>query len=71
MNPVGVRSVAQPDIRKWSSDRAPVGKEMAHLSLTRDGILGQFSRKRTKAENEYRRFVAWGIGKGTIGKEEG
>jgi len=34
-----------------------------------DWILGQFSRKRTKAEKEYRQFVEWGIGKETIWRE--
>jgi hypothetical protein len=32
-------------------------------------VLGQFSRKRTKAEQEYRQFVTWGIGKETIWRE--
>jgi hypothetical protein len=32
-------------------------------------MLGQFSRKRGKAEQEYRQFVHWGIGQKTIWTE--
>ena len=69
LNPVGARLVERPDNWKWSSYRATVGKETAHACLTRDWIHGQFSRTRAKAEEEYRRFVTWGIGKGTIWEE--
>jgi DNA-binding NtrC family response regulator len=34
-----------------------------------DWVLGQFSRKRSKAEQEYRQFVHWGIGQKTIWTE--
>jgi putative transposase len=69
LNPVGARIVERPEDWKWSSYRATVGKETAHPCLTRDWILGQFSRTRAKAEKEYHRFVTWGIGKETIWKE--
>ena len=69
LNPVGAQLVERPEDWKWSSYRATVGEETAHPCLTGDWILGQFSRTRAKAEEEYRRFVTWGIGKGTIWKE--
>jgi len=34
-----------------------------------DWVLGQFSRKRTKAEQEYRQFVTLGMGKESIWRE--
>jgi REP-associated tyrosine transposase len=34
-----------------------------HPSLTTDWVLGQFSGKRGKAEQEYRQFVRWELGK--------
>jgi hypothetical protein len=38
----------------------------AHPSLTTDWVLGQFSGKRSKAEQEYRQFVKWGINEKSI-----
>jgi hypothetical protein len=51
---------------KWSSYRATAGKEKPHSNLTTDWVLGQFSGKRSKAEQEYRRFVKWGINEKSI-----
>ena len=48
---------------------ATAGKSKPHPSFTTDWVLGQFSRKRGKAEQEYRQFVHWGIGQKTIWTE--
>ena len=69
LNPVRARMVEKPEDWKWSSYLATAGKEPPHPCLTTDWILGQFSRTRAKAEEEYRQFVKWGIGKETIWNE--
>ena len=69
LNPVRARMVERPDEWKWSSYLATAGREKPHPSLTTDWVLGQFSGKRSKAEQEYRQFVSWGIGKPTIWTE--
>jgi hypothetical protein len=61
--------VERPDEWRWSSYLATAGKEKSHPSLTTDWVLGQFSGKLGKAEQEYRKFVQWGIGKPTIWTE--
>jgi putative transposase len=61
--------VERPEAWKWSSYRATAGRESPAACLTIDWVLGQFSRTRSKAEAEYRKFVGWGIGKGTIWQE--
>ena len=66
LNPVRAGMVEKPEDWKWSSYQATSGKETPKPCLTRDWILGQFSRTRGKAEKEYRQFVEWGIGKETI-----
>ncbi|MCJ7641481.1 MAG: transposase, partial [Desulfobacterales bacterium] len=63
LNPVRARMVERPDAWKWSSYRATGGRETPAPCLTVDWVLGQFSRKRTKAEQEYHQFVTRGIGK--------
>ena len=63
LNPVRAKMVEAPEAWKWSSYRATAGREASHVCLTRDWVLGQFSRKRPLAEKEYRKFVSWGIGK--------
>jgi hypothetical protein len=68
LNPVRARMVERPEAWKWSSYRATSGREPPPC-LTTDWVLGQFSRKRAKAEQEYRQFVEWGIGKDTIWRE--
>jgi len=69
LNPVRARMVERPEVWKWSSYLATAGRESPAACLTVDWILGQFSRKRAKAEQEYRQFVEWGIGKETIWRE--
>ena len=69
LNPVRAKIVERPEDWKWSSYLATVGKAKPHPSLTVDWVLGQFSRKRGKAEQEYRQFVQWGIGEKTIWTE--
>jgi putative transposase len=69
LNPVRARMVARPEAWKWSSYRATAGRESPAACLTRDWILGQFSRKRSKAELKYRQFVEWGIGQETIWRD--
>ena len=69
LNPVRARMVDRPDEWKWSSYLATAGRAKSHSNLTTDWVLGQFSGKRGKAEQEYRQFVSWGIGKPTIWTE--
>jgi putative transposase len=69
LNPVRARMVERPDAWKWSSYRATAGRESPAPCLTADWILGQFSRTRVSAEQKYRQFVEWGIGKDTIWRE--
>jgi len=66
LNPVRVRMVEAPEAWKWSSYLATAGKAKPYPCLTTEWMLGQFSRKRGKAESEYRQFVKWGIGENTI-----
>ncbi|MDA8098056.1 MAG: transposase [Nitrospiraceae bacterium] len=66
LNPVRAHMVELPGQWKWSSYLATAGREEPHPCLTTDWVLGQFSRTRAKATKEYRQFVSWGIGKGTI-----
>ena len=69
LNPVRAKMVEKPEAWKWSSYRATAGRESSHPCLTVDWMLGQFSGKRGKAEQEYRQFVQWGINKETIWTE--
>jgi hypothetical protein len=69
LNPVRARMAERPDDWKWSSYLSTAGRGMSHPSLTTDWVLGQFSRKREKAVQEYRQFVSAGIGKPTIWTE--
>ena len=69
LNPVRAKMAEKPDDWKWSSYLATAGSEKPHASLTTDWVLGQFGGKRGKAEQEYRKFVSWGIGKPTIWTE--
>ena len=61
--------VEKPEEYAWSSYLATGGRAKPHPSLTTDWILSQFSGKRGKAEQEYRKFVSWGIGQKTIWTE--
>jgi REP-associated tyrosine transposase len=69
LNPVRAKMVNTPEAWKWSSYRATSGRESRHPCLATDWVLGQFSGKRAKAENEYKQFVLRGIGKKTIWTE--
>ena len=69
LNPVRARVVENPAEYSWSSYLATAGTAKPHPSLTTDWVLGQFSGKRGKAEQEYRKFVHWGIGQKTIWTE--
>jgi REP-associated tyrosine transposase len=66
LNPVRAKMVEKPEAWKWSSYRATAGRESSHPCLTVDWMLGQFSGKRGKVEQEYRQFVQGGINKETI-----
>jgi hypothetical protein len=61
--------VENPEEYPWSSYLSTAGKAKPHPSLTTDWVLGQFSGKRGKAEQEYRKFIHWGIGQKTIWTE--
>ena len=69
LNPIRARRVERLEDWKGSSYRATAGEGQAHLCLSRDWVLGQFSRTRAHAEKEYRQFVKEGIGKETIWNE--
>ena len=69
LNPVRAKMIERPEDWKWSSYLATAGKAKPHPGLTTDWVLGQFSRKRGKAEQEYRQFVHSGIGQKTIWTE--
>lgn len=69
LNPVRAGMVETPEAWTWSSYLATAGKAKPHACLTIDWVLGQFSRKRGKAESEYRQYVKWGIGEKTIWTE--
>jgi REP element-mobilizing transposase RayT len=66
LNPVRAKMVENPEDYCWSSYLSTAGRTKAHPCLTTDWVLGQFSGKRGKAEQEYRKFVGWGIGERTI-----
>lgn len=69
LNPVRAKMAEAPEAWKWSSYLATAGKTRSHPCLTTDWVLGQFSRRLDKAENEYRQFVHQGIGEKTIWSE--
>ena len=68
LNLVRAKAVIRPDQWRWSSYPATsgTGKEKPHACLTMDWILGQFGRKRRRAEKKYREFVEAGIGEGKL-----
>lgn len=69
LNPVWAKIVEKPEDYHWSSYLATAGEGKPHPCLTTDWVLGQFIGKRGKAEQEYRKFVQWGIGQKTIWTE--
>ena len=68
LNPVRARVVDKPEEWKWSSYRSTAGKDKTPPCLTVDWVLGQFGRRRDKGQREYREFVKWGMGEGSIWK---
>ena len=66
LNPVRAKMVEKPEDYPWSSYLSTAGRAKAHPCLTTEWVLGQFGGKRVKAEQEYRKFVSWGIGEQTI-----
>jgi putative transposase len=69
LNPVRAKMVENAEEWMWSSYLATAGKIKPHPCLTTDWVLSQFSKKRGKAEQEYRQFVHWGVGQKTIWTE--
>src|SRR5512138_2766677 len=69
LNPVRAKMLERPEDWPWSSYLATGVKTRPHPCLTTDWVLGQFSAKRGRAEQEYRKFVHWGIGQKTIWTE--
>jgi REP element-mobilizing transposase RayT len=64
LNPVRARGmrVASAEDWLWSSYRATAGRGSAPAWLTVSWILSRFGKDRAKAREEYRRFVAAGMG---------
>jgi putative transposase len=66
LDPVRAGRVEGPEDWTWSSHCATAGRGKPHPCLTTEGILGQFDGKKDKAEEQYFRFVQWGIGNESI-----
>jgi len=66
LNPVRAGMVAEPGEWPWSSYNAMLGKGFCPPWLTTEGMLAQFSDKRTVARRRYKRFVPDGIGGASI-----
>jgi REP element-mobilizing transposase RayT len=65
-NPVRAGLAEDPAQWRWSSYSATAGREKPSSCLTTSWVLGQFSRKRRKAEREYREYVHRGMEKESI-----
>ena len=61
LNPVRAGMVKKPDNWLWSSYRASVGLDPAAPWLEVDGLLAQFGKRRSLAQQRYAQFVAEGI----------
>ncbi len=61
LNPVRAGMVKKPADWPWSSYRANVGLEPAAPWLAVDGLLAQFAKRRSLAQQRYAQFVAEGI----------
>ena len=61
LNPVRAGRVTHPGEWPWSSYRASVGLEAAPFWFPVDGLLAQFSDRRSLARERYAQFVAEGI----------
>ncbi|MBC7220921.1 transposase [Candidatus Bipolaricaulota bacterium] len=62
LNPVRAGRTRAAKDWLWSSYRATAGLSPVPSFLTTEGILSQFARSRTKAQEAYRRFVSLGKG---------
>lgn len=61
LNPVRAGMVKKPDDWLWSSYRASVGLEPVSPWLEVDGLLAQFGKRRSVAQQRYAQFVSEGI----------
>ncbi|MGA7876611.1 MAG: transposase, partial [Desulfoferrobacter sp.] len=61
LNPVRAGMAAKPEQWQWSSYKSTAYAGTVPEYLTIDWVLGQFAEKRTKARQQYRRFVADGL----------
>ena len=61
LNPVRAKMVKKPGDWKWSSYKATAFDDQKPDCLTTDWILGQFSTKKKRAQEIYRKFVENGI----------
>ena len=61
LNPVRVKGKGEIGAWKWSSYRATAGLASVPEFLSTDWILGQFGKKRAKAQKKYRAFVREGL----------
>ena len=61
LNPVRAGMVKKPADWPWSSYRVSVGLEPAAPWLSVDGLLAQFSQRRSLAQQRYAQFVAEGL----------
>ncbi|MHB1331903.1 MAG: REP-associated tyrosine transposase [Sulfuriferula sp.] len=61
LNPVRAGMVKKPADWPWSSYRASVGLEPVTAWLAVDGLLTQFAKRRSLAQQRYAQFVAEGI----------
>ncbi|MHB1174723.1 MAG: REP-associated tyrosine transposase [Sulfuriferula sp.] len=61
LNPVRAGMVKKPADWPWSSYRASVGLEPIAAWLAVDGLLAQFAKRRSLAQQRYAQFVAEGI----------
>lgn len=61
LNPVRAGMVKKPHDWPWSSYRASIGMEPAAPWLQVDGLLAQFGKQRSMAQQRYAQFVAEGI----------
>jgi len=60
LNPVRPKMAETPADYTWSSYLATAGKTKPHPGLTTERVLGQFSGRRGRAEQEYQKFVRGG-----------
>ncbi len=68
LNPVRAGIVVRPEQWLWSSYQAMVNEIESPPWLATDGLLAQFSTQREQAIEQYKRFVAQGIGQESLWK---